>query len=629
MAIHFIIFVVFNALSSSQDTNVNNNSFTQAQFNFYVIGKLDWAYNSSPDSSDPGKVKDVRGDYEGGMATWVLRPQKKIVYAKTFQLVDAATAWFSAENSTNAITKDLPGNLNLPSGWPSPPGFQRADEAAGRDVPSILDRLVHPPVGAPPLCGQCMVYAGITGALTRSIGIPNRMVTTVNSIVGTKNATGSWTWNFHVWNEAWLNELAWDVAETEHWAAHDASMGSAFGTNVTSVLPTKRIASSFAIRFGKGVLGAGGPANETRAFTTTGTTFFGLLPVRKIVTGCYVPDPATAVDPSTGCRQPKLSDPSGTTSPVTVSFTKPTYAFGQNITAKVSVANNGTSTFSTSLNFLLGAESIEGLNLRGPWAVFNVTTSIIVPPGNNVTVPFNIPASSYLLNGGFVGMAKISPQNNTALARVTVSPGINTTITGSESIPAGTSTTYTAKVKNILPTTVHNINVTALVPGYLNATGPTDVFIPTLAPNATFTFTFTLKPPSSGSDVIELSAVSNETGASLTRIVVTVFVPTDFRLDWADWDNSGVIDILDLAQTAFCFDKTSNSTLWTSCKYWDFNLQNKITILDIAIVAFYFDTHLSAGYPGQGLPPAQMDPYWKTVCSQLPQPDQNYCNQIP
>ncbi|HLE64552.1 MAG TPA: hypothetical protein VI816_00330 [Candidatus Bathyarchaeia archaeon] len=92
-----------------------------------------------------------------------------------------------------------------------------------------------------------------------------------------------------------------------------------------------------------------------------------------------------------------------------------------------------------------------------------------------------------------------------------------------------------------------------------------------------------------------------------------------FELDWADYDNNGVINILDIAQAAFVFDQPHN--------YWDFSLNGIVDILDIALIAFYFDrTFPLPDYPGEGHPAGQVDPSWPGVfCNNLPDPPRTYC----
>lgn len=92
-----------------------------------------------------------------------------------------------------------------------------------------------------------------------------------------------------------------------------------------------------------------------------------------------------------------------------------------------------------------------------------------------------------------------------------------------------------------------------------------------------------------------------------------------FELDWADFENNGKVDIIDVAHAALAFDETH--------KYWDLNLNNITDVVDIATIALRFDGRFPnpEKYPGKGSPPGTMDPRWKEVCGLLPQPHQTYC----
>jgi len=101
-----------------------------------------------------------------------------------------------------------------------------------------------------------------------------------------------------------------------------------------------------------------------------------------------------------------------------------------------------------------------------------------------------------------------------------------------------------------------------------------------------------------------------------------------FRFDWADFNNDGQVNILDVAATAICFDTTNASATWPICKYWDLNSQNKISIVDLATVAILFGQQSSGNpYPGQGLSPGQLDPFWSISgeCDNLSGVDHDYC----
>jgi len=113
-----------------------------------------------------------------------------------------------------------------------------------------------------------------------------------------------------------------------------------------------------------------------------------------------------------------------------------------------------------------------------------------------------------------------------------------------------------------------------------------------------------------------------------TAGIVYAFGDTDhqFLFDWANWSNSGKVQLLDAADASICFDKTPASPLWAKCRYWDLFLQGKITLLDIAQFAIYFDQAIAPPFPGQGQPQGMIDPIWRSQCSYLPPFETAYCS---
>jgi len=115
------------------------------------------------------------------------------------------------------------------------------------------------------------------------------------------------------------------------------------------------------------------------------------------------------------------------------------------------------------------------------------------------------------------------------------------------------------------------------------------------------------------------------------------------KLNWADVDKNGVVNILDIADTALYFGQTStscgaNNLCQQKVAYWDSSIfgalppaacnVNCVDIVEIATVAFYFDHGLTAPFtpaqisdgalpPGQGLDPAidsfQIGSYYKSA----------------
>ncbi len=105
----------------------------------------------------------------------------------------------------------------------------------------------------------------------------------------------------------------------------------------------------------------------------------------------------------------------------------------------------------------------------------------------------------------------------------------------------------------------------------------------------------------------------------LHRIAYTGFTNENFRMDWSDYDNNGVVTLQDIASAVLFYDHSSN--------YWDLNRNGRVDISDVATAALLYGRSFQVEpYPGQGLLPGTVDPSWKPSCGQLPQPDQAYCN---
>ncbi len=115
------------------------------------------------------------------------------------------------------------------------------------------------------------------------------------------------------------------------------------------------------------------------------------------------------------------------------------------------------------------------------------------------------------------------------------------------------------------------------------------------------------------------------TSQTFSRTVTVFSLNTLFRFDWADQGNNGIVDIVDIASAAICFNHTSNSADWASCSYWDINLDSMITIVDIAFAAVSFGMTIPAPYPGQGQAVGVIDPSWGSNCSSLGTTEQAYC----
>jgi len=100
-----------------------------------------------------------------------------------------------------------------------------------------------------------------------------------------------------------------------------------------------------------------------------------------------------------------------------------------------------------------------------------------------------------------------------------------------------------------------------------------------------------------------------------------------FLWDWADHNNDGVVDILDVAAGGDCYDATPQTR--PECAYWDINVSYKIDIVDLAFLATYFDVDLRPSYFSSFAPPKSFDAQWLLYCNDMDSPvPRTYCSML-
>lgn len=107
--------------------------------------------------------------------------------------------------------------------------------------------------------------------------------------------------------------------------------------------------------------------------------------------------------------------------------------------------------------------------------------------------------------------------------------------------------------------------------------------------------------------------------ASSNQRFGSVHLDNCFLFDWADYFNTGSIDITDLSILA--------SSFGTSNTYWDLYGSGRVNIQDLVTVASQFGISFgNAPFLGKGTTPGQMDMSWKNQCPSLSNPAlQAYC----
>lgn len=200
----FVIFNPFNDDSDPRkDTDVYNGYFSPTEVNYYALSSIDKNYYG----------KDYI-NYEwvyGREVIWIINMYDPIIFLpvmaevqgvrsakEAMRLLAAKDRW--DHRISDIVRKDsdiIDGEWNTLT-----PGFT----VNWRDAPAIMRFWnwgeAHP-------MGQCMDFGGLLVAMARAIGVPIRTVTCVY-------CHGGVDYDFHVWNEVWLNEVnagAWSAVD--------------------------------------------------------------------------------------------------------------------------------------------------------------------------------------------------------------------------------------------------------------------------------------------------------------------------------------------------------------------------------------------------------------------------------
>jgi len=94
-----------------------------------------------------------------------------------------------------------------------------------------------------------------------------------------------------------------------------------------------------------------------------------------------------------------------------------------------------------------------------------------------------------------------------------------------------------------------------------------------------------------------------------------------FEIDWADYNNDGVVNGTDTSAAQAAFGSSDS--------YWDFNRDGTVDVSDVARVAYHYRQSFGiANFPSQGRPIKTLDPQWKNSCSVFLDPAKGYCNSF-
>jgi hypothetical protein len=494
------IWVIFNAVPGSPDPHVNG--LNANEFEGYVMEKWGYTYywvtstanvpGGKEDASTPKGWRDGtnnQGEWRwyGKARVWTLRPQNELVFRKAMEFVDGNK---SANIATDLLTISVSTDI-LRGRWDGAP--------ASIDNGNIIFHLGSlKNTGVRPF-GQCMTFSAMLCGLVRSIGIPNRMVTNINDIAKL-DAAGKpkqW-WNFHAWNEAWLNEVT-----PNDWSGHDSTPGMI-------VLTERRNSIDFQERLGVWARGGDATFWETKVFTYDAKT-------------------KSRIDVTKKYEDP-LSDPSffEVSENIIVAPSKSVYSFGEDVLVNVMVINSRSYDISTFLNFTLGIDELGELHLDGPYTIYNASDYITVPANSEYTKQYTIPSNVYTYDGKFIASASIKTETiETNFVEIDILSQLKATLIAPARALLNGVFSINTTITNNMPVTIYNILVNASIADYLNPSEPINFVIPSMLPNESVTCTIHTNSSLEGVEAISVTAYSDQAGSAIAYAVTQIFYPYD------------------------------------------------------------------------------------------------------
>jgi hypothetical protein len=479
-------YVIFNPWSS-EDVDVYNRDFSDTELNHYVIGKDGYNYHPS-----------------GGLVTWTIQPANQKIFSPAIETVSGDTAVRSAASKlSDKCRYTTDPNEVIEGRWGR--GRYRADWRNALDLINAWDSSTntHP-------TGQCMDFGGLLNAFERSVGIPSRMLTNINSYDPHRGTV----WNFHVWDENWVTH----VDDTD-WSEIDGTYNH-------------------------------GPVPKSDRFiqdeisTSTAVYTYDAKDNTKInILDDYV-------SASTYYGSGTLSKASLNGINILIN-TQQKYSFGDDMVINVTIINNQNIPIAKWLNLTISEVKYDDF-----YPFYSYNQSINLQANSNLTVSHNIPVEEYLYNGLYEASAILNGVTNATYYEVL--SGINLTTSVPEIVNVNETFEVSLETKNILDIPVTDIEIQAEFPYYADVAGaPMNFTIPTLAPGSTHLTTWFVSIPDDGYQSMEFSAQSERgdyerisTGTEVMSnpfLRVDVEVPSSVQKDTAFAVNVTIVNEGDLA----------------------------------------------------------------------------------
>lgn len=412
-------YVIFNPWNDDDDPrydeDVYNPSFNNAELSWY--GESGMGKNYYPDGNST--VDWLLSPFDESVFMPVINEVAGVNSAHTAvqRLVDK-TRW---DDGTPTDSEILEGRW----GW----GFYKVN---WRDVPAIMaawdNGNNHP-------TGQCMDFGGLVSAFARAVGVPVRMLTCVNCADGHGGV-----WNFHVWNEVWVNEVS-----STTWSPADGTYG---------IGPTTRQDSFI----------------QEEVSTSTGIYTYDARTGGKVnILSGYRPPLGTDLQPTEVAESLQAIA-------LTVGTDQLVYNFGDTVTILVTATNSSASDFSGDLQTSVSLVDYSGPHEFHTYPARNVT----VPAGGTAVETYVLPQTDYEWNGDFLVSATLDTASGES--QFSVEDGLDSQLTTPNEVVVGDSLNVSFRVTNTLLAPIYNLDVEIYFPPSVSGVAnPTYLSIPGLA----------------------------------------------------------------------------------------------------------------------------------------------------
>jgi hypothetical protein len=500
-------FVIFNPWNEDQDPviyddDVYNPLFSDHELDYYVLSSIDYNFYDECDIHDgsDGAKCYINDKYTGRQVKWILKPQSKTIFDYS---IEAVKGILSGEHAARVLTDRANFNTNhnnwnlIQKGCFSSSSDKdilhgiSVDSIAEltalsflkkdwRNAPRIITDYYNEPDTHP--TGQCMDFSGLLCALMKSIGIPSRMTTGINTC----------NWNWHCWNEIRVNDtylFQYDL-EDNNWRAVDA----VFQSNVMDRNYGDEYSSLFQYITG----------HHTTAIYTIDASSPILFPESRIdVQDAYQPVPGSMDFTNIQNDDDKITNKSTN---ISISVNE-NYVIGDSINVIVELTN--ISDQIQNDNLLISIYNSE-LNPEVLITTFNIP-NIQLAKDSSVTRTFILSMEQYRYNG----KCRISAQygQTSAIEHFYIDDAYHIEISGRSSVFRGESYDISLRITNTLSVPVNDIEVWIYFPSESDVhENPQNLTISNLNPDETYNKTWTISTERAGPDDIFVIVYSDRGG---------------------------------------------------------------------------------------------------------------------